>query len=89
MGYFPIVSNSSSNQNLVSPSQTSTYEVIGLNIYSCSDTVESTVIVHPNPIADFSVDRTLLTSDDPTITITNNSSGNVINFGILAMIIKS
>lgn len=88
-GISPIVSNSSSNQNLVSPSQTSTYEVIGLNIYSCSDTVESTVIVHPNPIADFSVDRTLLTSDDPTITITNNSSGNVINFGILAMIIKS
>ena len=79
-GISPIVSNSSSNQNLVSPSQTSTYEVIGLNIYSCSDTVESTVIVHPNPIADFSVDRTLLTSDDPTITITNNSSGNVINF---------
>ena len=79
-GISPVVSNSSSNQNLVSPSQTSTYEVIGLNIYSCSDTVESTVIVHPNPIADFSVDRTLLTSDDPTITITNNSSGNVINF---------
>jgi gliding motility-associated-like protein len=79
-GISPVVSNSSSNQNLVSPSQTSTYEVIGLNIYSCSDTVESTVIVHPNPIADFSVDRTLLTSDDPTITISNLSSGNVINF---------
>ena len=79
-GISPVVSNINSNQNLVSPSQTSTYEVIGSNIYSCSDTVESTVIVHPNPIADFSVDRTLLTSDDPTITITNNSSGNVINF---------
>jgi gliding motility-associated-like protein len=79
-GISPVVSNSSSNQNLVSPSQTSTYEVIGLNIYSCSDTVESTVIVHPNPIADFSVDRTLLTSDDPTITISNLSTGNVINF---------
>ena len=78
-GISPVVFNSSSNQNLVSPSQTSTYEVIGLNIYSCSDTVESTVIVHPNPIADFSVDRTLLTSDDPTITITNNSSGGVSN----------
>jgi gliding motility-associated-like protein len=79
-GISPVVSNSSSNQNLVSPSQTSTYEVIGLNIYSCSDTVQSTVIVHPNPIADFSVDRTLLTSDDPTITISNLSTGNVINF---------
>ena len=79
-GISPVVSNSSSNQNLVSPSQTSTYEVIGLNIYSCSDTVESTVIVHPNPIADFSVDRTLLTSDDPNITISNFSTGNVINF---------
>ena len=79
-GISPVVSNINSNQNLVSPSQTSTYDVIGSNIYSCSDTVESTVIVHPNPIADFSVDRTLLTSDDPTITITNNSSGNVINF---------
>ena len=79
-GISPVVSNSSSNQNLVSPNQTSTYEVIGLNIYSCSDTVESTVIVHPNPIAEFSVDRTLLTSDDPTITISNLSTGNVINF---------
>jgi gliding motility-associated-like protein len=64
---------------LVSPSQTSTYEVIGFNIYTCSDTVESIVTVNPNPIADFSVDRTLLTSDDPTITITNNSSGGVSN----------
>jgi gliding motility-associated-like protein len=78
-GISPVVSNSSSNQNLVSPSQTSTYEVIGFNIYTCSDTVESIVTVNPNPIADFSVDRTLLTSDDPTITITNNSSGGVSN----------
>jgi gliding motility-associated-like protein len=84
-GISPVVSNSSSNQNLVSPSQTSTYEVIGFNIYTCSDTVESIVTVNPNPIADFSVDRTLLTSDDPTITITNNSSGvgvsNIWDFG--------
>ena len=79
-GISPVVSNSSSNQNLVSPTQTSTYEVIGFNVYTCSDTVESIVTVNPNPIADFSVDRNLLTSDDPTITITNNSSGNVINF---------
>jgi gliding motility-associated-like protein len=78
-GISPVVSNSSSNQNLVSPSQTSTYEVIGFNIYICSDTVESIVTVNPNPIADFSIDRTLLTSDDPTITITNNSSGGVSN----------
>jgi gliding motility-associated-like protein len=76
----PVVSNINSNQNLVSPSQTSTYEVIGLNLYSCSDTVESTVIVHPNPIADFSIDRTLLTSDDPTITISNLSTVNDTNF---------
>jgi gliding motility-associated-like protein len=78
-GISPVVSNSSSNQNLVSPSQTSTYEVIGFNIYNCSDTVESIVTVNPNPIADFSVDRTLLTSDDPSIKITNNSSGGVSN----------
>lgn len=78
-GISPVVSNSSSSQNLVSPSQTSTYEVIGFNVYTCSDTVESIVTVNPNPIADFSVDRTLLTSDDPTITITNNSSGGVSN----------
>jgi len=78
-GISPVVSNSSSNQNLVSPSQTSTYEVIGFNIYTCSDTVESIVTVNPNPIADFSVDRTLLTSDDPSIKITNNSSGGVSN----------
>ena len=78
-GISPVVSNSSSNQNLVSPTQTSTYEVIGFNVYTCSDTVESIVTVNPNPIADFSVDRTLLTSDDPTITITNNSSAGVSN----------
>jgi gliding motility-associated-like protein len=53
--------------------------IIGTTTFGCTDTTQVAVIVHPNPIADFILDRNLLTSDDPTITISNLSSGNLVN----------
>ena len=62
-------------QPLISESLT----IIGITTFGCTDTTQVAVIVHPNPIADFILDRNLLTSDDPTITISNLSSGNLVN----------
>jgi gliding motility-associated-like protein len=62
-------------QPLISESLT----IIGTTTFGCTDTTQVAVIVHPNPIADFILDRNLLTSDDPTITISNLSSGNLVN----------
>ena len=62
-------------QPLISESLT----IIGTTTFGCTYTTQVAVIVHPNPIADFILDRNLLTSDDPTITISNLSSGNLVN----------
>ena len=62
-------------QPLISESLT----IIGTTTFGCTDTTQVAVIVHSNPIADFILDRNLLTSDDPTITISNLSSGNLVN----------
>lgn len=80
----PVVFDFTASQNTVSPSQTSTYQVIGFSIFNCSDTNQHTVTVHPNPIADFTANPSLLTSDDPNIVISNNSFGaasNIWDFG--------
>ena len=61
------------------PSISESITIIGTNTFGCTDTTQVGVIVHPNPIADFILDRNLLTSDDPTITISNLSSGNLVN----------
>lgn len=75
----PTVIDYYGSQNSVSPSQTSTYEVIGFSIFGCSDTNQSTVTVFPNPIANFTANPSLLTSDNPNIVISNNSFGSATN----------
>jgi gliding motility-associated-like protein len=71
-------------QVYVSPSITTSYQVIGFNQFNCSDTAVSVLTVHPNPIASIGAEPYLLTSDSPNVTFTNLSSGQLIstwNFG--------
>jgi gliding motility-associated-like protein len=78
-------SNGASGTNFTSfPIQSETLTILGFNIYGCSDTVISDIVVHPNPIASISVANSNLQSDDPTGTFMNNSSNfnqAVWNFG--------
>jgi len=67
-----------------SPIQTTTYQVIGTSLDNCNDTIQSTVIVNPNPIATIGASPLFLTADSPLVTFQNNSTGensSVWNFG--------
>lgn len=66
-------------QVYVSPSITTSYQVIGFNQFNCSDTAVSVLTVHPNPIASIGAEPFLLTSDSPNVTFTNLSSGQLIS----------
>ena len=72
-------SNLVGSQVYVSPSVTSTYQVIGFNQFSCSDTAVSIVTVHPNPVALIGADPYFLTSDSPNVTFSNLSTGQVVS----------
>jgi gliding motility-associated-like protein len=72
-------SNLIGSQVYVSPSVTSTYEVIGFNQFNCSDTAISIVTVHPNPVALIGADPYFLTSDSPLVTFSNLSTGQVVS----------
>jgi len=67
------------SQVYVSPNTSTSYEVIGFNQFNCSDTVVSVVTVHPNPIALIGAEPYLLTSDSPTVTFSNLSTGQLIS----------
>ena len=72
-------SNLVGSQVYVSPSVTSTYQVIGFNQFNCSDTAVSIVTVRPNPVALIGADPYFLTSDSPIVTFSNLSIGQVIS----------
>jgi gliding motility-associated-like protein len=72
-------SNLVGSQVYVSPSVTSTYQVIGFNQFNCSDTAVSIVTVRPNPVALIGADPYFLTSDSPIVTFSNLSTGQVIS----------
>jgi gliding motility-associated-like protein len=77
-------SNLVGTQVYVSPNSTTTYQVIGFNQFNCSDTALSLVTVHPNPVALIGAEPYLLTSDSPTVSFSNLSTGQLIstwNFG--------
>ena len=66
------------------PSQTSNYQVVGTSLNGCKDSAQTTVIVHPNPIANVSATPLFLTSDSPFVTFQNSSLGQSVsiwNFG--------
>lgn len=69
--------NSPSGQYIVSPTQTTTYQIIGFSNLNCADTIETTVVVLPIPVSGFYVDPVLLTSDSPTVSIVNNSVNQI------------
>jgi len=61
----------------VSPAQTSTYYVYGMDQYGCvSESVPLTVFVDPNPMPSFYIDPVQVDIDNPTITIYNTTNGN-------------
>ena len=68
------------NSLTLTPQQTSTYTVIGANIFNCLDTASSTVTVYAQPFANFTADPLILTNDDPTVSFTNTSQNAALNF---------
>ena len=70
--------------SVFTPIQTTSYQVVGTSIEGCKDSVQSTVTVHPNPVANVSATPLFLTADSPFVTFQNNSIGqsnSVWNFG--------
>jgi len=61
----------------ISPLQTTTYSVYGIDAVGCVSTTESlTVTIDPTPIPNFYIEPDQVEIDDPTITIFNVTSGN-------------
>ncbi len=61
----------------VSPLQTTTYSVYGIDAFGCVSTTESlTVTIDPTPIPNFYIEPDQVEIDDPTITIYNVTPGN-------------
>ena len=66
------------------PNETTQFWISGTDANNCSDSVQTTVIVHPNPQAGLLADPMLTTSDVPHITFDNTSVGGssfVLNVG--------
>jgi len=68
----------------VTPSQTTTYTVIGSNVFNCFDTASTTVTVYPQPSANFTASPLILTNDNPTVSFTSaalNAATAIWDFG--------
>lgn len=68
----------------VTPSQTTTYQVLGSNLYNCLDTAATTVTVYPQPSANFLASPLILTNDNPTVSFTSaalNAATAIWDFG--------
>ena len=68
----------------LTPSQTTTYTVVGANIFNCLDTASSTVTVYPQPSANFEASPLVLTNDNPTVSFTSyaqNAATSIWDFG--------
>ena len=68
----------------VYPPSTTTYSVIGTDLFGCKGYDTISVVVHPKPTADFSPNPSVVTIDSPTITFTDLSTDATIwswNFG--------
>ncbi len=63
------------NEFQFSPNESVDIWITGTDANSCSDSIQTSVIVHPNPEANFSADPILTTSDIPHITFENTSTG--------------
>jgi gliding motility-associated-like protein len=68
----------------LTPSQTTTYTVIGANVFNCLDTANSTVTIYPQPSANFEASPLILTNDNPTVSFTSfaqNAATSTWDFG--------
>ncbi|MFM7006545.1 MAG: lectin-like domain-containing protein [Flavobacteriales bacterium] len=68
----------------VTPSLTTTYQVLGSNVYNCIDTAATTVTVYAQPSANFSASPLILTNDNPTVSFTTaalNAATAIWDFG--------
>jgi gliding motility-associated-like protein len=65
----------SGSQSLLGPLSTTTYYIIGTDQNNCSSAVNTTITVYQNPQASFSANPFITTSDSPSITFVNNSTG--------------
>lgn len=63
------------NEFEFSPNESVDIWITGTDANTCSDSIQTSVIVHPNPEANFSADPILTTSDIPHITFENTSTG--------------
>lgn len=66
------------------PFQTTTYLIDGTNSFGCTNQVQTTIIVHPNPVASINATPIFLTADSPFVTFQNGSTGqssSIWNFG--------
>ena len=74
-----------SGSNLqLTPSQTTSYTVVGANVFNCLDTASSTVTVYPQPSANFEASPLILTNDNPTVNFTSyaqNAATSIWDFG--------
>ena len=57
------------------PSESFDLWITGTDLNNCSDSIQTSVIVHPNPEADITASPMLTTSDVPHITFENTSEG--------------
>lgn len=68
----------------LTPSQTTTYTVVGANVFNCLDTANSTITVYPQPSANFEASPLILTNDNPTVSFTSfaqNAATSTWDFG--------
>ena len=68
----------------VTPNQTTSYSVVGSNVFNCLDTSSSTVTVYPQPSANFEASPLILTNDNPTVSFTSfaqNAATSIWDFG--------
>lgn len=68
----------------LTPSLTTTYTVVGANVFNCLDTANSTVTVYPQPSANFEASPLILTNDNPTVSFTSfaqNAATSIWDFG--------
>ncbi len=70
-------SNGIPNGQYFSPGETAVYTVIGSLTNGCTDTASITIVVNPNPTADFYWTNTDLNTDDPATGFNNYSTGAV------------
>ncbi len=79
--WFP---NGSGTDNIFTPVITTNYQVIGTNAQGCKDTITTNIVIHPNPQAECTASPLVVTADNPVVTFSNSSTGNVSslwNFG--------